>query len=141
MNRILIFLTIAFTATSDADSLRLFVVSQKPLIPADGSPTKLDLFLYNDGSTARMVPSLEMFRATYVAYSFGNAANAEKNDMRSFSHPIKDHSLKAHGFDHTVIDVDISSEEGDYVELWIEIGDKPILRSNSLMLLCKKDGQ
>jgi hypothetical protein len=139
MKTLSVLLSFILAATANAHSLRLIVVSQETLVPVDGSPMKFDLYLYNDGSTAEIVPSLEMFRATYAVRScLRGDTNVERNDLRTFSHPIKDHSLKAQQVDHTVIEIDISPEGGDYVELSIEIGDKRILRSNSLILLCQK---
>ena len=59
-------------------------------------------------------------------------------ELRAFSQSIKDHTLKAHGVDHTVIDIDLSSEDGDYIELQVEIGhDEHRLASNSVLLLCQ----
>lgn len=45
--------------------------------------------------------------------------------------------LKAGRVDHAAIDIDLSFEEGDYVELRVEIGhDERTLTSNSVLLLC-----
>ena len=130
-------LSIIVAATAQAEPLRLILVPQQLVVPRQPSPTKFDLFLYNAGSTAQTVPSLEQFRALYDVRYHTKSDSKSKTDIRVFSHPIKDHTLKARGTDHTVIEVDLSPEDGDYIELRVEVGhDKRALTSNSVLLLC-----
>jgi hypothetical protein len=107
------------------------------MVPRQSSPTKFDLFVYNAGSVARTVPSLEQFRANYTVRYHTKSDSKSRTDIRAFSHRIKDHILRAQGVDHTVIEIDLSPEDGDYVELWVEVGhDERALTSNPVLLLC-----
>ena len=137
MKALFILLSVIVVAATRAESLRLILVPQRVVIPRQLHPTKFDLFLYNAGRTARTVPSLEEFRALYTVRYHTRSASKSKADIRAFSYPIKDHILKAQGVDHSVIEIDFSPEDGDYVELRVEVGhDERALTSNPVLLLC-----
>lgn len=137
MKTLSLLLSIIVAATAQAEPLRLILVPQQLVIPRQASPMKFDLFLYNAGNGAQTVPSLEQFRALYDVRYHTKSDSKSRTDIRVFSHPIKDHTLKARGVDHTVIDIDLSPEDGDYIELRVEVGhDKRVLTSNPVLLLC-----
>jgi hypothetical protein len=137
MKRLSLLLSIVLVTTAPAQSLRLILVPQQILVSRGASPKKFDLFLYNAGKSAQTVPSLESFRAFYVVRQRTNSDERPGSELRVFSQTIKDHMLKAGRVDHTVIDIDLSLEEGDYVELRVEIGhEASALTSNSVLLLC-----
>jgi hypothetical protein len=122
-------IAIALVATTRADSLRLILVPQQTVITPDASHMKFDLFLYNEGKSERTVPSLDEFRALYNVRGPGHSDSESGTQVRAFSHPIKDHTLKAQRVDHTVIEIDFSSEG-------VEVGhDERTLISNSVLLL------
>jgi hypothetical protein len=129
-------LSLILTTTASADRLRLILVPQQVVIRHDSRPVKFDLFLYNDGNAAEMVPSLELFRAIYTVHRGINTDSELKTHSRKFSQPIKDHILKPKRVDHTTVEIDLSSEDGDYLELAIEIGNERRLTSNLVLLLC-----
>jgi hypothetical protein len=137
MTRLSLLLSIILVATAPAQSLRLILVPQQVVISRGASPKKFDLFLYNAGKSAQMVPSLESFRAFYVVRHRTNSDEQPGSELRAFSQTIKDHMLKAGKVDHTAIEIDLSLEEGDYIELRVEIGhDERTLTSNSVLLFC-----
>jgi hypothetical protein len=129
-------LSIIFLATAKAEPLRLILVPQQIMLSSGASAAKFDLFLYNSGDSAQVVPPLESFRALWVLRRHGNPDVKHGAEAHAFSQSIKNHTLKAHRVDHTVIDIDLSSDDGDYVELSVEIGhDEHTLTSNSVLLL------
>ena len=132
-----ILLSLCLATTTSAESLRLILVPQQLVAARDGSPTKFDVYLYNDGDTTRTVPSLDSFRALYTVRRHASSDTKSESYSRKFSHPIKDHLLQAHRVDHATIDVSFAVEEGDFVEVHLEIGDKQVLTSNSLLLFCR----
>ena len=137
MKTLPLLLGIVIAATAQAEPLRLILVPQQLTVPRQSSPTKFDLFLYNAGSAAQTVPSLEQFRASYEVRYHAKSDSKSRTDIRVFSHPIKDHTLKARGVDHAVIEIDLLPEDGDYIELKVEVGhDKRALTSNPVLLLC-----
>ncbi|MEY2576223.1 MAG: hypothetical protein QOF80_1710 [Verrucomicrobiota bacterium] len=130
-------LCIILVASARAQSLRLILVPQQIEVSPAASGMKFDLFLYNAGDSAHTVPSLEEFRAFYTTYHHANSDSKSGTEIRAFNHPIKDHTLKAQRVDHTIIEIDLSSEDGDYIELRVAIGhDERTLTSNSVLLLC-----
>jgi len=136
MRGLCLLLSLIVAATAPAEPLRLILAPQQLVIPPDWSPIKFDLYLYNDGNAAEVVPSLEQFRAVYIIRHFTDNNSQKESQLRTFSHPIKDHTLKAKRLDHATVDIDFSSVAGEYIELSIEIGDKRLLTSNSVLLLC-----
>jgi hypothetical protein len=45
--------------------------------------------------------------------------------------------LEPKGVDHTVVEIDLSPEDGDYVELRVQVAhDEHALTSNTVLLLC-----
>jgi hypothetical protein len=131
---------VILATTAAAEPLRLILVPQQVVISRDGE-TKFDVYLYNDGNSAATVPSLESFSAFYFIRRAGNEDAKVESDFRKFSRPIKDHTLKAHGVDHTIIDLQFSPGDGDYLELSIEVGNKQTLRSNSVILYRPKENE
>jgi hypothetical protein len=139
MKALFTLLAVVFVATAHAEPLRLILVPQQIVVPPGVSAMKFDVFLYNPGKSARTVPSLEEFRAFYTTRRHTNSDSKSGTEIRAFSHPIKDHTLKAQSVDHTVIAIDLSSENGDYIELRVEIGhDERTLTSNLVLLLCSQ---
>jgi hypothetical protein len=137
MKTLSLLIGITLVATARADSLRFILVPQQIVVSPGASPTKFDLFLYNTGDSVRRVPSLEEFRALYTVRRHMSSDSKSGTDIRTFSHSIKDHTLKAKRVDHTVVEIDLSAEEGDYIELRVEIGhEERTLTSNLVLLLC-----
>lgn len=133
----LLLLGMTFLSPASAQSLRLILVPQQLAVSRDTSSMKFDLFLYNAGKSAQTVPSLEEFRALSVLHRRTNSDEKRGTQLSAFSHPIEDHKLKAGGVDHTVIEIDLSPKDGEYIELHVEIGhDEHTLISNSVLLLC-----
>ena len=127
-------ISLILATTAVADPLRLILVPQQVVISHDAE-TKFDVYLYNDSDSAVSVPSLESFRALYTIRSEGTDDARVESDFRKFSQPIKEHVLKAHRVDHTIITIQFSPGDGDYLELSIEVGSKRTLRSNSVIML------
>jgi hypothetical protein len=137
MKALALILSIVLVATARPESLRLILVPQQVMVPRQPSTAKCDVFLYNAGSAARTVPSLEEFRAFYTIRYHTKSHSQSKTQIQAFSHAIKDHTLKAQGVDQTVIELDISPEDGDYLELYVQIGhDERTLTSNTVLLRC-----
>ena len=137
MKTLSLLLSIIVAATAQAEPLRLILVPQQVVIPRQSSASKFDLFLYNAGSAARTVPSLEQFRALYTIRYHTKSDSQSRAEIRAFNHPIKDHTLKAQGVDRAVIEIDVSPEDGDYIELYVQVGhDERALTSNTVLLLC-----
>jgi hypothetical protein len=137
MKAMSLLLSIIVVATARAESLRLILVPQQVMIPRQPSTAKCDVFLYNAGGAARTVPSLEEFRALYTIRYHTKSDSRSRVEIQAFSHPIKDHILKAQGVDHAVIEIDLSPEDGDYIELYVQVGhDEQALTSNTVLLLC-----
>ena len=136
MKTLSLLIGIILVATARADSLRFILVPQQIVVSPSATPMKFDLLLYNAGDSARRVPSLEEFRALYTVRHHMSSDSKSGTDVRTFSHPIKDHTLKAKRVDHTVVEIDLSSERGDYIELYVQIGHgERTLTSNSVLLL------
>jgi hypothetical protein len=132
----LLLLSMTFLSPASAQSLRLILVPQQITASRETS-SKFDLFLYNAGKSPQTVPSLEEFRALYVVRRHTNSDEKRGTQLSAFSNPIKDHRLKAGGVDSTVIEIDLSAEDGEYIELHVEIGhDDHTLTSNPVLLLC-----
>ena len=137
MKAVSLLLSVIIVATARAEPLRLILVPQRVVIPRQSSASKFDLFLYNAGSAARTVPSLEQFRALYTIRYHTKSDSQSRVEIRAFNHCIKDHTLKAEGVDHAVIEIDVSPEDGDYIELYVQVGhDERALTSNTVLLLC-----
>ena len=137
MKALPLILSIIVVATARAESLRLILVPQQVTIPRQASASKFDLFLYNAGSAPRTVPSLEPFRALYTIRYHTKSGSQSRAEIRAFNQPIKDHTLKAQRVDHTVIEIDLLPEDGDYIELYVQVGhDERALTSNTVLLLC-----
>jgi hypothetical protein len=137
MKMLSLLLGIILVASARAQSLRLILVPQQIEISPAASRMKFDLFLYNASDSVQTVPSLDEFRAFYTTYHHANSDSKSATDIRAFNHPIKDHTLKAQRVDHANIEIDLSSEDGDYIELRVAIGhDERTITSNSVLLLC-----
>ena len=137
MKMLFLLLGIMLAPSARAQSLRLILVPQHIEVSRSASGMKFDLFLYNAGTSPQTVPSLEEFRAFYTTYHHANSDSKSGTEIRAFNHPIKDHTLKAQRVDHAIIEIDLSSEDGDYIELRVAIGhDERTLTSNSVVLLC-----
>jgi hypothetical protein len=137
MKALSLLLSVIIVATARAEPLRLILVPQQVTVPRQPSAAKFDLFLYNAGSAARTVPSLEQFRALYTIRYHTKSDSQSRAEIRAFNHSIKDHSLKAQGIDHTLIELDLSPEDSDYLELYVQIGhDERTLTSNTVLLRC-----
>lgn len=137
MKTFCILLSLCLVTTASSESLRLILVPQQLVVAKDGSTTKFDAYLYNDSDKTQTVPSLESFRALYTVRRHGSSDAKSESYSRKFSHPIKDHLLQAHRVDYATIDVSFAVDDGDFVEVHIEIGDKQVLTSNSLLLFCR----
>jgi hypothetical protein len=137
MKALSLLLSILAVGAARGEPLRFLLVPQQVVISRQSSPTKFDLFLYNGGKIARTVPSLEEFRALYTIRYHAKSDSKSRADIRAFNHPIKDHTLKAQGVDHAVIEIDLSPEDGEYIELYVQVGhDERALTSNTVLLLC-----
>lgn len=136
MKRLMAIFSLAFAVTANAQSLHLILVPQQTTVSKD-TPSKFDLYLFNDGTKAAKVPSLEEFTATYILRrQTGEEEPAVTTSGRIFSHPLKGHTLEAKHVDHAVVEMSFEAKVGDLVELQIEIGEKPTLKSNSVLLYC-----
>jgi hypothetical protein len=138
MKAFCILLSLCLVTTASSESLRLILVPQQLVAAKDGSTTKFDVYLYNDSDKPQTVPSLESFRALYTVRRHGDSDTKSESYSRKFSHPIKDHVLQAHRVDHATIDVSLTLDDGDFLEVHLEIGDKELLTSNSVLLLCRQ---
>jgi hypothetical protein len=137
MKALALILSIVLVATARAESLRLILAPQQVMVPRQPSTAKCDVFLYNAGGAARTVPSLEEFRAFYTIRYHTKSDSQSRTQIQAFSHAIKDHTLKPQRVDHTVIEIDLSPEDGDYIELYVQVGhDERTLTSNTVLLLC-----
>jgi hypothetical protein len=137
MKTLSLLLSIIVAATAQAESLRLILVPQEVMVPRQPSTAKCDVFLYNAGSAARTVPALEQFGAFYTIRYHTKSDSQSKTEIRAFNHSIKDHTLKARRVDHAVIEIDLSPEDGDYIELYVRVGhDERALTSNTVLLRC-----
>lgn len=135
MKAVCLLLGIILVAPVAAEPLRLILAPQQVVVSRGAVPTKFDLFLYNGGKSTATVPSLEQFRAFYTVHRRASSDEKSGTELRAFSHPIKDRTLKPQNFDHTVIEIDLSAEDGDYIELRVEIGhDERALTSNSVLM-------
>jgi hypothetical protein len=137
MKALSLLLSVIIVATARAEPLRLILVPHQVTVSRQPSVAKFDLFLYNAGSAARTMPSLEQFRALYTIRYHNKSDCQSRAEIRAFNHSIKDHTLRARGVDHTIIELDVSPEDGDYLELYLQIGhDERTLTSNTVLLRC-----
>lgn len=127
-------ISLVMVMTASGQSLHLILVPQQTTVLRDG-PSKFDIYLFNDGTKAAKVPSLEEFTAIYILRrQTGEEEPAVTTSGRIFSHPLKGHTLEANRVDHAVVEISFEAKIGDLVELQIEVGDKPTLKSNSVLL-------
>lgn len=134
MKWLMTIISLVMVMTASGQSLHLILVPQQTTVLPD-RPSKFDIYLFNDGTKAAKVPSLEEFTATYILRrQTGEEDPAVTTSGRIFSHPLKGHTLEANRVDHAVVEMSFEAKIGDLVELQIEVGDKPTLKSNSVLL-------
>lgn len=134
MRWLITIISLVIATVASGQSLRLILVPQQTTVLPD-RPSKFDIYLFNDGTKATKVPSLQEFTATYtLRRQTGEEEPAVTTSSRIFSHPLKGHSLAANRFHHAVVEISIEANIGDLVELHIEVGDKPALKTNSVLL-------
>lgn len=138
MKALLILASVALSSTAAAQSLRLILAPQQLVIPRDGAPTKFDVYLYNDGKTAQSVPSLDTCTIFYSVHPTATDDEEFQSVTTKFSRPIKDHVLRPRHVDHATIEVDLDAKDGDFIEAYVVVGNRSILTSNYVLLLCRK---
>jgi hypothetical protein len=140
MRTIIAALTLAaFHATAFGDSLRLLVVCEEVNIKANSS-VRCDLYLYNDSDARCFAPSFETV-ATILALHDVNGVRLPRGDSSSLvtGHASGKQRLEARAVKRTTITVKIPAEVGDLVELYVEVGGDPVVRSNKILLFCPSD--
>jgi hypothetical protein len=118
------------------------VRAEKPrflLVPLEtsikpGSKATFDVYVWNDSRRPVSVPSLD-FISTVT--SSKNSGTAEVAGKTSTSTP-DEHSLSPNSVEWKRITSDIKAQPGDLIEVYVQIGSPPRLRSNSVLLFCPK---
>lgn len=131
-----LFLVAVVTALALGETPRLLLVPVQTSIKPHGS-IECDLYLYNDGKKATMIPSFESLSKVYVLRD-PTGTRLPRGDSSSLvtTHASGEHSLKPGKVERTKITIEIAAEPGDLAEVYVEIGKGPMLRSNSVLLYC-----
>jgi hypothetical protein len=136
-----IFLIVFVAEFAIADRLRLLLVPAETSIKP-GATVTFEAYLYNPGSAAVKVPPLEFVSAMYVIDDVTGVRMGRAGSSGVISTaPRADHVLQAKSIERRTIDVEIPAEAGDLVRVYAELGKKPALRSNSVLLFCPPKGR
>jgi hypothetical protein len=118
-----------------ASPILLLVPTQTFITP--NARVECEVYLYNDSKKAVMVPSFETISKVYGLRDMKGIRLPRGASSTSIaSHPPGEHSLGPGRVERTRIIVEIPAASGDLVDLYIEIGSKSVLRSNSVLLFC-----
>jgi hypothetical protein len=58
-----------------------------------------------------------------------------------FSHTPKDHLLRGGGIEHLTVEVEFAFDSGDWVEIYVEVGESRLFKSNPLVLTISKEAR
>ncbi|GEM_PF-5576656 len=97
----------------------------------------LTVYLYNTGSTRIEAPSLDLLSLVYtVDDPTGKRLGRAGGDKEISTGPPKKQMLEAHAITERTVTLEVPAEPGDLVKVYAELGKKPVLRSNSILLFC-----
>lgn len=120
-----------------AESPQVILVPLQTSIKKNAT-VRFDVFVYNQTSKSVEVPPINLFSAVY---EFRDTRNSKPSRVSGTSkiatHPPPPHTLAPKRFERGTIDLEIPAQSGEVVELHIEIGRGPFLRSNSVLLYCQ----
>lgn len=126
-------------AAAHADEARLLLIPVETAIKPR-SKISFDVYLCNVGRRAVKVPSLDFISTISWSTKLtgkSSPAPVELQGKTSTSSPAK-HILPPNSVEWKRITPNISAEPGDLVEVYVQIGPPPHLRSNSVLLFCRR---
>ncbi len=136
--RIGVLLYLILAVAPNVNALQLLLVPQSVYVLPD-TPSKFDVYVYNDTKHSAEVPSLESFVATYVLRSRdGGKEMAVHKVGRVFSHSLMGHKLAPGNAEHTTMELPIDTGQYDLVELDIHVGEEVKVQSNTVLLLADR---
>jgi hypothetical protein len=124
-----------------ADGLRLLLAPSETAIKPR-STVPLTVYLYNTGMSPKEVPSLELLAVTFTIDDLTGKRLGRVGGTKEISTgPAKKLILKAHAVDQRTVNVEVPADPGDLVKVYAELGKKPVLRSNSVLLFCPPEAK
>ena len=124
----------------------LLLVAPRPNI-VPGKSVVVDVYLYNEGSKAVKLPSLEFVEAEWLLDdTTGNRLGRSGGSSRITGFKIRDDLVPAGAVLHRSIELDVKAEAGDVVTVKVTLGTQRTVQSNDLLLYCpakdkKSEGQ
>jgi hypothetical protein len=119
-----------------ADDARLLLVPVETSLKPHEKPIA-DVYIWNTSHHSIKVASLD-FITTVSSTRNPTGATAqgavELQGKTTTSGPT--HKLSANAIETKRVKLDVSAEPGDLLEVYVQIGTPPYLRSNSVLLLC-----
>jgi hypothetical protein len=134
-------LTLFMSQMVNASELRLILTPVETVTIKPGAAVAFDAYLYNPGPAAAEAPSLELLSAIYTITDVNGARLGRAGISKETSTaPRTNHVLYPNSIERRRINLELPAEAGDLVKVHAEIGRKPLLRSNSVLLFCPPSG-
>jgi|ERR1043166_5110985 hypothetical protein len=119
-------------AAHGADPVRLLLIPPTTSVKAHGKIV-LDVYIWNSTQETQHVPSLDLI-STVASWKNSGAAEASS---KITTHNPPDEVLAPNSVKYVQVNTNLSVDHGDLVEMYVEIGSPPRLRSNSVLLYCE----
>lgn len=122
---------------TDSGSTYFFLIPKRTsFIP--GEECVVDMYLLNRTGGVLKVPSLDAYEAVYHVSRPGSAGSLPRVGGTGpiYSHDLVSETIKPHGMKHSATKIAIKADIGELVELYVELGDKSRIRSNTVLLRC-----
>jgi hypothetical protein len=135
-------LTVLITAivaeSAFADSARLLLITPQTDIKPQQKST-LEVFLYNPNSKPVRVPSLEDYSIVSSTQGMtGRSTSGGGTQIGAFDVMLPPQMLGPKSIQHKTIQVKSNVRAGDFAEIYVELGRERTLRSNAILLFCRK---
>jgi hypothetical protein len=122
-------------AAAAAGPCLLLAPSETSIKP--GATVELTVYLYNPGPSRIEAPSLELLSLTFTVDDPGGKHFGKAGGTKEISTgPMRKQTLEPRGVERRTINLEIPAEPGDLVKIYAELGKKPVLRINSVLLFC-----
>jgi len=129
-------LALCFGIPAAEGRAHLFLVTRRLSIAA-GKPVSLDVYLYNEGSTATKLPALEYLSAEWLLDDItGRRLGRAGLSATITTHGSPNVLIPAGAVSHRKIELDIKAEAGDMVTVKVKLGERRGVESNTVLLCC-----
>jgi hypothetical protein len=123
-----------YAEAAAAGSCRLFLLPTDPYLKRSGS-VSFDVYLYNDTRKAVKLPSLEMLAADWNLKDVSGKRLYRTGGSRTIvDHPAENRQFDPGRIEHRRVELEIDPEPGDLVTVYVTLGDKAKVRSNTVLL-------